>query len=286
MTSATLAICLGLFSALTLAAANLSVKMGGDILVSRSILQLSAAILILPALFFVPAPDAATWRALAIAVPMHFLYQLALIGALKHGDLSLVFPVMRGGAPLLTGALAWLILGEALSSSAIAGLVLATLAVIWFAFPAKGNLTAAHPDARALGFAGLTACLIAGYNVTDAWGVRLAVSPFTFIGWLFLLDCVGVTPLAILKRRGRYLALFRQKWRFGVVGGALSILSYGAALYAFTLVEAARVSAIRETAVVFAALFGAFILKEGLGPRRIVAAMILAAGLALLQFAR
>nr|WP_255536320.1 DMT family transporter [Pacificimonas pallii] len=144
----------------------------------------------------------------------------------------------------------------------------------------------AHPDGKALFFALLTAAGIAAYNVTDAAGVRIAPSPFTFIVWLFVFDCVGITPLAIWRRREQYLPLLKEKWRYGVAGGALSILSYGAALYAFSLIEAARVSAIRETSVVFAALFGALILKEGLGARRIAAAFILAAGLALLQFTR
>ncbi|OWV34697.1 hypothetical protein B5C34_08295 [Pacificimonas flava] len=280
-----LALALGLFSALTLAAANLSVKAGADILSSRAILQCSAALMVAPALFVVPPPDAATWRALAVAVPAHFAYQLVLVGALKHGELSLVFPIMRGGAPLLTGLLAWLVLGEALSLPAVLGLVIATLAVVAFALPPRGVGLLAHPDRRALLFALLTAAGIALYNVTDAAGVRAAPSPFTFIVLLFMFDCLGITPLALWRRRGRWGEIIRAKWRYGLAGGGLSILSYGAALYAFSLTEAARVSAVRETSVVFAALFGALILKEGFGTRRIVAALILAGGLAILQFA-
>lgn len=285
MTAELLALALGLFSAVTLAAANLSVKAGSDILAGRAILQASAALMIAPALVFLPFPDAATWGALALAVPAHFAYQLALVGALKHGDLSLVFPVMRGSAPLLTGIAAWLLLGETLSPVGILGLVIATAAVIAFVLPRRGTRLFDHPDRRALLFAAGTAIGIALYNVTDARGVRLAPSPFTFIAWLFLLDCIGLAGLALVRRRGRLARTIAARWRYGVAGAALSILSYGAALYAFTLVEAAKVSAIRETAVVFAALFGAVILREGLGARRIAAALVLAAGLALMQFA-
>lgn len=285
MAPETLALLLGLFSALTLAAANLSVKAGSDILAARAILQVSAAGLVLPAVFIVPLPDAATWRALAFAVPAHFVYQIVMVGALKHGDLSLVFPVMRGAAPLLTGALAWIALGEALSPLAIAGLLLATAAVFAFALPPRGVGLFAHPDRRALAFALLTAGGIALYNVTDANGVRVAPSPFTFIVWLFMFDWLALTPLALWRRRGRWGEIIRAKWRYGLAAAALSILSYGAALYAFSLTEAARVSAIRETAVVFAALFGALFLKEGFGVRRVLAALVLAAGLAILQFA-
>ena len=284
MNGVLLAIVLGLFSAITLAAANYSVKAGSDILASRAILQGSASLLMLPVvLLMVPAPTPALWGALAITVPVHFAYQLALIGALKHGDLSLVFPIMRGGAPMLTGVSAFLLLGERLTGMEIAGLIIATAAVCLFAWPPQGIRIAAHPDRRALGLAALTAIGIAVYNVTDAHGVRLAGSPFTFIAWLFLFDCAGISALFLVRRRGRLIESVRLRWRYGVAGGALSILSYGAALYAFTLMETAKVSALRETSVLFGALLGALILKEGLGPRRILAAMVLVAGLALMQ---
>ena len=285
MSPEALAVALGLFSAVTLAAANYSVKAGGDILMARSLLQLSASLITLPLAFFVAPPDAATLAALAVAVPVHFAYQLVLIGALKHGDLSLVFPVMRGSAPLLTGIAAYFLLGEQLTLIGSLGLVLATVAVIAFALPPKGTGLRSHPDGRALLFAAATAVGIALYNVADARGVRIAPDPLTYVVWLFLFDCLGITPLAIWRRRGRWLAGAKEKWRYGLAGGALSVVSYGAVLYAFTLVEAAKVSAVRETSVVFAALMGVIWLKEGLGPRRIVAALTLAAGLAILQFA-
>jgi drug/metabolite transporter (DMT)-like permease len=281
-----LAICLGLFSALTLATANMSVKMGGDILLSRAVLSASAAALILPLAFFVPPPDAATWNALAFALPAHFFYQVCMIRALQRGDLSLVFPVMRGAAPLLTAFAALLFLGEALPPLAWAGLVLATIAVAAFAMPPRGTRMREHPHALALFWALGTAIGIALYNVTDARGVRVAPSPFTFIIWIFLLDGIGVILLALLLRRGLVAATLAARWQYGVAGGALSILSFGSALYAFTLMETAKVSALRETAVVFAAMMGSMFLGESLGRRRVIAAAILAGGLVLMQFGR
>ena len=99
-----LAVCLGLFSAVTLATANMSVKMGSDILVGRALLSASSALLIAPAALFVPLPDARLWGALMLTIPAHYAYQLCLVRALQSGDLSLVFPVMRGAAPLLTAS--------------------------------------------------------------------------------------------------------------------------------------------------------------------------------------
>ena len=284
MSDTLLAVCLGLFSAVTLAAANMSVKMGSDILVGRATLSATAAAMVAPAAFFVPLPDAWTWGALLLAVPAHYAYQLCLIRALQRGELSLVFPVMRGAAPLLTAAAAWLILQEALAPLALAGLVVATAALFVFAAPPRGILLRHHPDLRVLGWALATAAGVALYNVADARGVRGAPDPFTYIVWIFLLDSVGITLTALLRRRRELARTVAAKWRFGVAAGFLSILSYGSAVYAFSLVETAKVSALRETSVVFAALMGTFLLGEGLGRRRIAAALALSAGLLAMQF--
>lgn len=275
---------LGLFSALTLALANLQVKRGGDILAGRAALSLSSGLFVLPGAFFVPAPTAATWSALAVAVPVHFGYQLCLVRAMERGDLSLVFPVMRGLAPLLTAGAAFVVLGERLGPVPVAGLLLATGAVAAFALLPAGGSLLRHPDRAALGWAAATAVGVALYNASDARGVRVSPSPFTYIVWIFLFDPICITLTAARRRRGRFVADLREQWRGGAVAGLLSVLSFGAALYAFSLMEAARVSALRETAVVWAAALGAWLLKEGLGARRIAAAAVLAGGLALMQF--
>ncbi|MES2754896.1 MAG: EamA family transporter [Pseudomonadota bacterium] len=285
MDDGTLAVLLGLSSALTLAAANLAVKVGGDVLVGRAVLSTSAALLIAPALLFVPAPDAAVWQALAWAVPAHWLYQLCLVRALQRGQLSLVFPVMRGLSPLLTAGVALLVLHERLSIAGWCGLALASAAVAVFAWPPVGTRLRQHPDRAALGWAAATAVGIALYNSADANGVRTAPRPETYIVWLFLVDWIGITAVALAVKRWALLASVAGQWRPGLAAGALSILSFGAALYAMALIETAKVSALRETAVLWAALLGAGVLKEGLGARRIGAAVVLVAGLALLQLA-
>ena len=263
----------------------MSVKMGTDVLVGRALLSTSAAIMILPATLFVPQPNAATWAALGISLPAHFAYQVCLVKALQRGDLSLVFPVMRGAAPLLTAFSALLFLRERLTSLAWIGLLCAPAAVIVFALPPRGIRLRHHPDRAALLWSLGTAVGIALYNVADARGVRLAPSQFTYIVWLFLFDAIAITALAVLVRRDLLARAVAMKWRYGVAAGALSILSFGAALYAFSLMQTAKVSALRETAVVFAALLGTMFLGEHFGRRRVLAAAALAVGLVLMQFA-
>ena len=106
-----------------------------------------------------------------------------------------------------------------------------------------------------------------------------------FVVWLFMLDWIGISAAMFWIRRGRIWADIAPQIRDGAIGGFLGTISYGAALWAFTLSEAANVTAIRETSVVFGAIFGAVFLKEAFGPRRIAAASLLALGLVMLEFA-
>nr|WP_302053776.1 DMT family transporter [Sphingomonas tagetis] len=191
---------------------------------------------------------------------------------------------MRGAAPLLTAGFAVVVLGEHLPAVAWLGLVLATGAVLVFALPARGVSLRAHPDKAALGWALATALGIAVYNMIDASGVRAAPEPLTYIVWLFMLDPLGIVITALVLRRRELRRAVSEGWRTGVAASLLSTLSFGSALYAYSLIEVAKVSALRETAVVWAALIGSVYLGEGFGARRIVAAVVLAGGLVLLQF--
>ncbi len=203
---------------------------------------------------------------------------------MQRGELSLVFPVMRGAAPLLTAVSALVFLGERLAPLGWAGLIAATAAVISFALPPSGVRLRHHPDRIALLWAAATALGVALYNVADARGVRIAPTPLTFIVYLFVLDAILITATTLLFRRNVIAAAVVMKWRYGVAAGALSILSFGSALYAFSLMETAKVSALRETSVVFAALLGMMFIGERFGRRRLVAASVLAAGLVVMQF--
>ena len=288
MSSSLFPIFLCLLSAITVAATNLFVKRGGDVLSTRMIVSIAMAVSVIPFAPFVPLPTPTVWGALALSVVVHWFYQFAMIRALHRGDLSLVFPVMRGLAPLLTAITATIALNETPSPLGWLGLIIATGALIVFALPEqKGGK---HPPLKqaALFWAMVTALGIAFYSVADANGTRLAASAetvFTFVVWLFLLDWIGITAAMFWIRRGQVWANIAPQVRDGTIGGLLGTISYGAALWAFTLSEAANVTAIRETSVVFGAIFGAVFLKEAFGPRRIAAASVLALGLMMLEFA-
>ncbi len=279
------AFALGMGSAVTLAGANTFVKAAKDILGARAVMALSSAVLIFPAALFVPLPSQQTWMILALSLPAHWLYQTALVRALSRGDLSLVFPVMRGSAPLLTAVAAAIVLGEHLSPLAILGLAVASLAAVVFALPEKNFGGSRKVRNSALLWAVATGACVAIYNVIDAQGVRSGPSQWSFIVWLFLLDWIGINTIAFATRgRRQFVASARAALWPGLGAGVCSLASFSMALYGFSIAPVAYMSAMRETAVVFGALMGWWFLREGFGVRRTFAAILLAGGLSLLQF--
>tara|TARA_R110001606_G_scaffold93501_2_gene207648 strand:- start:381 stop:1241 length:861 start_codon:yes stop_codon:yes gene_type:complete len=283
MTSTLLPVALCLMSAISLAASNVLVKRGGDILTARMVLSIVMALSVLPFAFFVPFPPRETLPFFAISMVVHWFYQFSAIRALHRGDLSLVFPVMRGLGPLATALIASLVLHESLSPWQIVGLVAASASIIVFAMPTGATLDARRLDRAALFWSVMTAAGVGLYAVADARAVREIPTPMTFIVWLFLIDWIGVTTVTLWQRKGAIMKAVRPQIRGGIVAGVLGTFSYGLAIFAYTLTDTAIVTALRETSVVFAAAFGAFLLHEGFGRRRTIAAAVLACGLLLMQ---
>ena len=283
MTMTLLPVVLCLLSAITVAATNMLVKRGGDVLTARRAVAVVMALSVLPFAPFVPLPPPDTWGLILVSIMVHWFYQFCLVRALHRGDLSLVFPVMRGLAPLVTACIAVFALKEYLTWVQSAGLMLASLAIIVFALPTGKTATARRLDRTALTWALLTALGVGLYAVADTRAARAMPNPMTFVVWLFLLDWIGVTLVTLIQRRGRIKAAIARQWKGGLAGGILGTFSYALAIYAYTLTDAAIVTALRETSVVFAAGLGAIFLKEGFGYRRILAAAALASGLLLMQ---
>lgn len=285
MSSAAFPILLCLLSAITVAIANFFVKRGGDVLTARMVLSLSMAASVLPLAPFVPLPPQGMWLPILGSVVVHWGYQFCLIRALHRGDLSLVFPVMRGLGPLATAIIAVFALGETLNLVQTIGLIAASLSLLLFAIPTSTTTSGRKLDRDAIFWSGMAAAGIGAYAVVDASVSRAMPNVWTFVVWLFLLDWIGITVVTLWTRRGQVIARVRPQLKAGIVGGVAGTLSYGLAIYAYTLMDTVLVTALRETSVVFAAILGFVFLKEGFGPRRMVAASILATGLIVMQVA-
>lgn len=224
-------------------------------------------------------PDAQAWPYIAVSTLIHYGYYLLMFQAYRLGDLSQVYPISRGMAPVLVALGTYLMIGEELSPVGWTGLALVTAGIGLLALQ-RG---AAHSNPRALGFAGCLGLTIAGYSVADGIGVRVAGHPLAYMGWLFLLE--APVTLAVLWNRRRLAGPVDWRvFRLGLIGGALSVTAYGVVLYAKTIAPIAAVSAVRESSVIIAALIGLFIFGERPWLGRMIAAAVVASGVITLAF--
>jgi drug/metabolite transporter (DMT)-like permease len=274
--------------ALVLAAAvlhaswNALVKSGGDPWV-RLALASGAGMLCAAAMVpFVGFPDAAAWPFILGSVAVHQVYFAFVALQYRFGDLSHVYPISRGAAPLLVAAMAYVFAGETLSPAGIAAVVLICGAILSLTFDGAGRIAPGKGTFFALG----TSLTIAVYTLIDGLGGRATTDVIDYIVYLFLLDALPFGMLVMFLRRQALMATFRLHWKTGAVGGLLSFAAYGLVIWAMSLTPMTYVSALRETSVILAALIGTRMLKEPFGTRRIAAASCVAAGVALLQFSR
>jgi drug/metabolite transporter (DMT)-like permease len=240
-----------------------------------------AFIVSLPFLAFVPRPPTEVWFILLASMLVHGLYPFFLVGAYRAGDLSAMLPLARGTSPLGVAILALIFASEKLSFMQLASIGIICIGVAMLAFERK--VLAAR---RGVVFAIATGLVIACYTVLDGIGLRKVMLPMTYIAWLFMLDGLFVSSMVGWLRRDKVVFFLQRQWKSSLLGGVLGISSYGLALYALSMSAMAAIAALRETSVIFAAAIGALVLGEPFGHRRILAAIIVAAGVILLQFSR
>ena len=250
--------------------------------VATVLVAVAAGFMVLPLLPFTPLPAAPAWPYIVASAIIHVVYFVTLAEAYRWGDLSQVYPIARGTAPLLTAALAALWLQEALGSAGWAGVTVLAGGILLLTF--KGGRTLARVDSRAVAFALATSLTITAYTLVDGIGARLAGSSLAYTVWLFIGDGVTMAIYGWLRIGPALMGDLRVHWRIAVAGAALSTAAYAIAIWAMTVAPIALVAALRETSVLFAALFATVILREPLLPVRLAAAGLVLAGALLLRF--
>lgn len=261
---------------------NSAVKLGGDRTAVMAITTLLGSAISLAALPWVALPARESWPLLLLSVLIHTAYHLVLPRAYDRGDLGQVFPIARGSAPLLVMAGAAVFAGEVPGAGAMLGVALLCAGVLALAHRPRGS---GGPLAgKAVGYALLTGLLIAAYTVVDAMGARLAGSALGFAVLITLGDGIA-TALVVLAWRGRQgFRVDARSLRLCTCAAAMQMGAYWLAVWALARAPMASVSALRETSVLFVALISAFVLKEGLGPRRLLAASLVFGGIVLMRF--
>ncbi|MCF3973880.1 DMT family transporter [Paracoccus salsus] len=280
-------------SALALAAAFLHAIFGAlqkgrhDPWLSRAAIDLSYGLIALPvALFVVPWPEPELWLALFGAMAIHIAYKVAQALTYVRGAYTVVYPVVRGSGPLFAVIAAGFVFGERYNPLQWVGILLLVGGIFGLAGYNRLRLVVGRETlGPALAWALVTGGMVAVYTTYDAWGIRLAADPFTFLAWFFVLDAIFM-PLWSMRRLMR---LARHEIGplavRGVVGACVALGSFGAIMLATRIDEVGRVAVLRETSTVFAALVGWLILGEKVGPVRTGLMALIAAGAVVVEFA-
>jgi len=259
---------------------NILTKRARDKYAMRLLIGVFSSLAVVPALFFVPLPHGiAVWLLLATAF-VHAFYELFLVKSYESAAFSAVYPVARGTGPLFTTIGAIFLLHEHPALIQIAGILLVCGGVIAIGFSHRTS----DGIRSGLAYALATGVTIGCYTLIDASGVRSVANPLSYVLWFFVAHgvCVLVTAPGIRGRR--VITEAGRQWKLGVLVSFLSMISYGAAMFAWRHGATAQLAALRETSVLFGTALALQFLGEKMTPRRWTAACGIALGAILLQF--
>lgn len=215
--------------------------------------------------------QAEAWPFIAASSVLELVYFGLLTAAYRRAEMSLIYPIARGGAPVIVLIVSVLVLRAPTSAAQVAGVALVGLGVLLV----RGVRGAARFSDVTLALA--VAAAIASYTLVDASGVRFA-DPMTYL--VLILIAPAAVSLAAVKLRGPRGRLRRALGPLTVAGGVASICAYGLVLAALTLAPAASVAAVREVSVLIGVGLAAIILRERVSRARFAGALVVVLGVA------
>jgi drug/metabolite transporter (DMT)-like permease len=254
---------------------NFWVKTSIDRLVAMWGVVAAGALLFSP-LVLIRGIDPVTFPYLAASGVMLTGYVFALAAAYDRVEFSLAYPVARGTAPAVAALLGFVFLGETLGLWGTVALGLIVLSLV--------SMVGKPKSVPGIEFALLTGFIIATYSVIDAAGARRIDDGLTYSAAVYVVNAAIATPLVFWVRGRAALEVVRKEWLSMAVAGAASVIAYALVLSAALLAQVGLVSAVRETSVILGAWLGTVRLGEDARRRRVVAAVGVVAGIALLSF--
>jgi drug/metabolite transporter (DMT)-like permease len=222
-------------------------------------------------------PSGEVWPWLIASAVIHMGYQMFLSFAYDSGDLSRVYPLSRGTAPMAV-LLVTAVLGiDTMTVTEVLGCLVLGLGILTMA---RGVFSSGE-SRKMLPYAFGAACATAGYTLVDGLGARVAGDPVAFVGWLMVGSALAYTPAIIALRGVGVMRAEPKVWGLGLVAAAASFGAYAIAVWAMTVAPLALVAAIRETSILFAVLIGWLVFGERMDRGKALAAGLIVAGVVL-----
>lgn len=227
-----------------------------------------------------PLPEGVVWVWLLASGFLHAAYKLFLAYAYEHGDLSRVYPIARGTAPLIVLALGAFLFSDEISGPAYVGILGLGFGILMMA----NGVLASGESRKLIPFALCSAAATAGYSIVDGMGARVAGDAATFVAWLFAFDAALMLPIAAALRGPGVFRASARSWGLGALAAAGSYGAYAIAVWAMTQAPIALVAALRETSILFAVAIGVIFFGEKLDRAKIAAAVLIVGGVVLTRF--
>jgi drug/metabolite transporter (DMT)-like permease len=277
-----------LLAAVTHATWNALAHRINDQLVAFGLIGIGSVAVSIPLAAVTALPRGASWPLLLGSVAIHVFYNLLLMRSFSLGDFGQVYPLARGTSPLVVTVLAAIFADQTPTVPQVAGVLIvsAGMATLVLAGRSSNKHDSEHGGrpSRAAVLAALgTGLTIAAYTVVDGIGVRRSGSPLGYIAWLMILESLCIPAWAVAKRRRALARAPRSTVLTGLLAGVLTVVAYGLVLWAQTRGALAPIAALRETSVIFGALIATIAFKEPFGRTRIIAAIVVAAGIGVLS---
>ncbi len=224
-----------------------------------------------------PALIVEAWPWVIASGITHFAYKSFLTFAYERGDLSRVYPIARGAAPMLVGIIGAIWMIDPVSPTEYAGIITLGLGI---ALMARGVFTSGE-NRRLLPFALGSACATACYTMIDGLGARVSGDAVAYIAWVFVVDGL-LFPMMIVAMRGvAVIPRARRDWGMGAIASAASYGAYSVSVWAMTVAPIAVVAALRETSILFAVLIGWLVFHERLARDKAIAIAVILTGVIL-----
>ena len=272
-----------LFAALLHASWNFFVKSTENKHLSMSAVVIGHVPFALAAVSLSPLPSLSALPYLFAGALLHVGYQLFLLASYRTGDLSQVYPLARGVAPLIVAGISVTLLGENLSWSELTAVFTIAAGILSLALVRRSD---GLRNSEAALLAIITGGFIASYSLVDGLGAREAGTALGFYGWLSAINAIIFSLVMRVLQPGIVKRLIFQDWRLALGGGGASFFAYSIVIWAFTVAPIPLVTALRETSIVFALLLGVFFLKERLDLVKVLATFGTMLGIGLLRLNR
>ena len=266
------------FAALLHALWNIIIKSLNNSLVGIAVKVFFQSIIFFPIIFIVPLPQGLTWFYLISSSILHSIYFILLGSMYNRGDMTVIYPIARGCAPVFVTVLSLIFLKDSVSLVGIIGIITVSFGLVLLSlenFKIEMNI-------KIIGISLFIALIISIYTFTDGAGVRSADMASTYIVWNFFLGGWISIGYVFFRNKKELFELQLIDLMYILLATIISFTAYAIIIWSMKHIPIGFVSSMRESSIIFASLIGYYFLKEKIGYIRLLSGFVFSMGVYLI----